>query len=72
MIHNLQQHSRFNRNYVVAATAAFSSVLPFVHRELPLSRFILMDAFDCCEFIMRVRVYERANVYIAPRTSTCR
>lgn len=26
-----------------------------MQRELLLSRFTLMDAFDCCEFVLRLR-----------------
>ena len=73
MIHNPQQQSRFNRNYVNVATAAFTSLLPFMQRELLLSRFTLMDAFDCCEFLcVRVCWRARACVYVVPCSSTFR
>jgi hypothetical protein len=73
MIHNPQQQSTFNRNYVNAATAAFTSLLPFMQRELLLSRFTLMDAFDCCEFLCGcVCMRARAYVYVVPYTSTFR
>jgi len=61
MIHNPQQQSRFNKNNVNAATAAFTSPLPFMQTELLLSHFTLMDAFDCCEFLC-VRVFARLPV----------